>query len=63
MICSQELFDLDNEVLLTAIEDHTNNYCTALVGLAATASLETDQEEADEDDEEDSPTKIRSAST
>jgi len=55
-ISSEELFDLDNEVLLTAIEDHTNNYCSALVDLAATASLETDQEEADEDDEEDSPT-------
>lgn len=68
VISSEELFDLDNKVLLTAIEDHTNNYCGALVDLAAMASLETDQEEADEDDEEDSPhivrsTKIRSAST
>jgi len=56
VISSKELFDLDNEVLLTAVEDHTNNYCSALVDLAATASLDTDQEEAAEDDEEDSPT-------
>ena len=56
VISSEELIDLDNEVLLTAIEDHTNNYCSALVDLAATASLETDQDEADEEDEEDSPT-------
>ena len=56
VISSKELFDLDNEVLLRAIEDHSNNYCSAFVDLAATASLETDQDGADEDDEEDSPT-------
>lgn len=56
VISSEELFDLDNEVLLTAIEDHSNNYCSTFVDLAATASLETDQDGADEDDEEDSPT-------
>ena len=55
VISSKELCDLDNEVLLTAIEDHSNNYCSAFVDLAATASLETDQDGADEDDE-DSPT-------
>ena len=56
VISSEELFDLDNEVLLTAIEDHSNNHCSTFVDLAATASLETDQDGADEDDEEDSPT-------
>ena len=50
VISSEELFDLDND------EDHGNNYCSTFVDLAATASLETDQDGADEDDEEDSPT-------
>ena len=57
VISSEELFDLDNEVLLTAIEDHSNNHCSTFVDLAAMASLETDQDGADEDDEEDSPTR------
>ena len=50
VMSSEELFDLDND------EDHSNNYCSTFVDLAATASLETDQDGADEDDEEDSPT-------
>ena len=50
VISSEELFDLDND------EDHSNNYCSTFVDLAAMASLETDQDGADEDDEEDSPT-------
>ena len=41
VISSEELCDLDNEVLLTAIEDHSNNYCSGFVDLGATASLET----------------------
>lgn len=68
VISSKELFDLDNEVLLTAIEDHSNNYCNTFVDLAATASLETDQDGADEDMKKIVPhivrsTQIRSAST
>ena len=56
VISSEDLFDLDNEVLLTAIEDHGSNHFSALVDLAATASLDTDQDEEDKDDDEDSPT-------
>ena len=68
VISSEELFDLDNEVLLTAIKNHSNNYCNTFVDLAATASLETDQDGADEDMKKIVPhivrsTQIRSAST
>ena len=56
IISSEELLDLDNEVLITAIEDQcSGNLCTTLADLAAVASVDTDQDEADIDKEEDSP--------
>ena len=54
VISSEDLLDL--EVLLTAIGDHSTNHCSALVDLAATASLDTNQDLEDKDDDEDSPT-------
>ena len=51
-----ELFDLDSEVLLAAVKEHCENPSNALIDLAITTCLQSEQEGLDEEDEEDSPT-------
>ena len=56
VIASDELLDLDSEVLLTAIEEHCSSSSNALIDLAAATCLHQSEHVESEEEDEDSPT-------
>ncbi|KAK3734785.1 hypothetical protein QZH41_007917 [Actinostola sp. cb2023] len=53
IISVDELLELDNGILLEAIDQATSSHTSALINLAAEASLQNEESEDDEDEEED----------
>ena len=56
VIASDELLDLESEVLLTAIEEHCTSSSNALIDLAAATCLHQSEQVESEEEDEDSPT-------
>lgn len=57
VISSEELLELDNGVLLETLDQTEDIHRNALIGIAATASLQEGAKDTNEDEEDDSPSQ------